>query len=340
MDFVFDQQYGLHLCLVKPVLVCPVCGKEAVLKERRITREGDYLTWECPLHPQAQLVQQHHMAPDLVALDPRKTYNWGVSNQHGDTKAEFWEKNYEQNRHLVTKQSVWDLPQSDAVYLVGSGPSLKEQAGLFDGIREGTVITLNDAQRFVRGDYFFSVDFLFRDLEPDMVRDTTAIFPPLVEPRLAALPWKDVRWIRSGARHPIADRIGAAHPELYPYYEGLNGTYAAMQIIAKVLKPKLIVLVGIDAAFSGGEAHAGKAAKFDDSLKVVPGPAGDPWITSDILLAQRDYLMAQLMFLTLAGVHVWNASEGIVPEEVHIRVAPRIALKDAIAKINGQKQEG
>ena len=339
MDFVWDKASGLHLCLIKPVWVCPECGKEAPIFEKRITAEGTYDTYRCPNHPDAKLIQQHHMAPDLVSMDPRKDYGWGVSQQHGDPKARFWEQNYEANRGLIDGQSVWDLPQSNIVYLVGSGPSLKEQLPLFDKIGEGVVITLNDAQRYVKGDYFFTVDFIFENLGPEHARDTVALLPPYATPKLTRLPWKDIRWIRSGAHNPIMERISNAHPNVWHYWEGLNGTYACMQFIVQILKPQIVVLVGMDAAFSGGQDHIGKDLKWDETHRVVQGPDNSSWLTSEILLSQRDYMMAQLMYLTLGGIKVWNASGGIVPEVMHVRVAPRVELGEAIGKLNGEKQE-
>ena len=340
MELIFDPKTGMQLMLVKPVWVCPECQMEATVVKTVTTPSGVQTTYQCPQHPGSALMQQSHMVPDLTALKQNADYGWAGSRQHGDKKAWFWKRNYADLKDIVTERSVWDLPQSDVVYVVGSGPSLKKNAKLLRERAGGVVLALNDAVRYVSPDYFLAVDFVFDRVKPRHARNVTAIFPPVVPPKLARLPWKDVRWIRSGVRAPFWDDIEKHHGSLWRYWEGLNCTYAALQLVYDRLKPKTIVLVGIDCGFPDGCRHIGEPILWEPDLKVVEGPGRKPVISNDIMLAQRDYLAAQCYFLRMRGIEVINATEGGLAAEgirPDVRVATPMTLKDAMDAVQKRK---
>jgi hypothetical protein len=278
------------------------------------------------------------MIPDPVALVPGKDYGWSASHQEGDVKPKHWKENWDINRPLITERSVWDLPKADGgiVYLVGSGPSLKKQLPLFKTIKRGTVITLNDAQRYVKGHYFFALDYVFEKLSQEHVRDTTAILAAVVHPGLSTLPWKDVRWIRSAAKAPVATDIAEAHPKLWPYWEGLNCTTAAIQAICSIFQPEKLVLCGMDCGFPGGMRHIDEPLKYEPGQVVESGPDGEPVLTDAMMMSQRDYLAALCAFMTFAGIQVVNATEGgLAFHKLELHIAPRVPLSDVIGNLNG-----
>jgi hypothetical protein len=341
MEFHFDKEAGLHLALVNEVWVCPVCKMEAPVVSTVTDATGTRRTFRCPTHPDAVLTPAHHMIPDPVALMPGKNYGWEASRQPGDLKPEMWQKNWDANKPVITDRSVWDLPEADGgiVYLVGSGPSLAKQLPLFENIKRGTVITLNDAQRYVRGHYFFALDYVFDRLKPEHAAGTTAILAAVVTPMLARLPWKDIRWVRSAAKAPIATDISVAHPKLWAYWEGLNCTTAAIQTIAAIFKPQTLVLCGMDCGFPNGERHIGEPLKYEPGQVVECDFEGRPVITDPMMLSQRDYLATLCTFFAFAGVHVVNATEGgIAFHKLELEIAPRAPLKSVIEEHNAIPQ--
>lgn len=338
MELLFDREAGIHVALVNEVWVCETCNVEAQIAESHTVNGTTQTVYRCKEHPDAKLKRAHHMIPDPVALVPGKDYGWEASRQVGDVKPKFWKENWDANRPVITEKSIWNLPEADdgTVYLVGSGPSLQKQIPLFEKIKRGTVVTLNDAQRYVKGHYFFALDYVFDRLEPEHAKDTTAILSAVVNPKLARLPWKDVRWIRSAAKAPVATEISDAHPKLWPYWEGLNCTVAAIQAICAVMKPRRVVFCGQDCGFPGGMRHIGEPLKYEATQRVMEGPEGEPVITDDMMLAQRDYLAALSTFMSFAGIQVINATEGgLAFHELRIPVAPRVPLEKVIGDFNG-----
>jgi len=344
LEFMRDPKTGIHMAFIKPVFVCPICGIEApvvlVVEDLKAGRREE--TYQCPVHPDAVLIQHHHMVPDPCSVDPNRDYGWQASRQHNDGKPDLWKANYERNRELITGRTVSaaTVPTAKVVYLVGSGPSLGKNVQQLMGVRTGAIVALNDSLRGVTNHnpgvdkYFFAVDFIFDRIEAVNVGGWTAVLPPICAPKLPRLPWKDLLWIRSGVHCAVLDEIYANHGGLWKYYEGLNCTYAAVQFILQALKPEKIVLVGMDCGFTGGHRHVDEKLKWEPGYIVEYDGAGGPCISNDMMKSQRDYLFAQLFFAQLAGVQTVNCTEGgTMPEAMTVRVAPRGALAEVV-KLN------
>ena len=145
--------------------------------------------------------------------------------------------------------------------------------------------------------------------------------------------------MRSGASDRLTDRIAQEHPNLWKHFEGTNCSFAAYQFIAQLLKPKALILAGMDCAFPermrrlDGEKIDGP--KPGEQFMVALDPDGVPWITNDTYMKIAEMTAAMLLHFSLAGVNVLNATEGgIIAEKLLITMARRSTLEAAVTFAN------
>jgi len=330
MYIKYDDESGMRLAMMREVWVCPECHVEGDLVQTITTAAGEQKTYQCPTHPGAKLRPASHMVPDPCAIRQDVEYSWSASRQHRDGREKLWTANFKANGEVITTRSAWDIPTADKVYVVGGGPSVKKQAKHLNQLDDGVVIAMSRGLKYVKADYFLALDHVFKDLAPRHVKGVTAILAPVVAPALARLPWADRRWIASAVHNNLNDAIRKTHPTLWKYYEGLNVTYVAMQLCATVFKAKRVVLVGIDCSFPMDEHHAGEALKFEPGLIVAGTPTGGACITNPMMVEQRAYMVAQILFMQAHGIKVEVAGdEGIIPVRNLIQqevIIPRVKL--------------
>ncbi|HUU46083.1 MAG TPA: 6-hydroxymethylpterin diphosphokinase MptE-like protein [Acidobacteriota bacterium] len=335
MRFVFDTDTGIRMAIMRTVHVCEVCGIEMDVVSR--TQQGPMSTetYQCAAHPTARFRDAAHMIPDPCMVDPSRDYGWAGSRSTGDKKPTIQRANYNGNKALITDETVDQIPQCDVVYLVGAGPSLKKNAAALKEVTSGIVIALNAAINYAQADYFLAIDYAFTNVPAERAKKCDAILATSVNPALAALPWKRRLWMTSGVKAEPQTDIAEAHPKLWRFFEGLNCTFAAMQLIAQQIKPKRIVLVGMDCCFTDGEHHPGEPIAYGGGLHVVSTRDNRPALSCEILDWQGKYLAAQCEMLAEHNIEVINATEGgALPKVLTITLAADAKLADMVADNN------
>jgi hypothetical protein len=323
---------GQKALSIDQIWVCPDCGCFAQPHEQK---------WSCEAHPDRPAELKH-----ITVTDPYEavTFNKATVRPVHDPRVAHWKRNYAANASII-KNSVYDLPQSDVVYLVGCGPSLEVNGHWLRHVSNGTIITLNDALNWVpNADYFLCMDHVFQNTRGNA--KTTAVLAPTVRNELARLPWKDVRWMRSSATgtEPF-ETIHKRHPDLWLYDEGLNCTFTAYQFIAQILNPKCLVLVGLDCGFSPDRERVGKALSWNDKDQyvVVPDAFGRPTLCNGLYSRVINFTVAMLSWFQKHGCQVVNANAGgALPTQIGIQsvetVAPMQPLPDVIRADNERKR--
>ena len=264
-------------------------------------------------------------------LDPGACRSTGLTPERLK-RADF---NYAVNHPLI-KLSAGDVPPSDVVYLVASGPSLRKNWKRLLDVRRGVVVGVNQTPMILptaRMDYFFCVDGLLDGSHwKRPMTSTVGIFDVAATHAVQFGRWKEMRWFVPAMRNRLYDAAREDFPHLALVEHGLNVTFSALSWIVRVLQAKTIVLVGMDFAFSDGMRHFFEPLAFDpdEHYAVAKDVHKRAVITSDSLLEFAEWHAAALWFLRDAGIRVINATEGgILAEFVEAR-----PLADVVRELN------
>jgi len=226
-----------------------------------------------------------------------------------------YELNYVVNKPHI-RLSAGDVPGSEIVYLVGSGPSLRKNRRHLADVRRGVVVGVNQTPAIVpteRMDYFFCVDWSLDGSHwKGRMQRTVGVFDVAVTPAVHLGNFREMRWFLPAGRSAFYDRARQEFPHLVILEHGLNVTFSALAWIVRALRAKTIVLVGMDCAFSDGMKHFFEPLTFDRSEDyfVASDLDGRAVITNRIYLDVAEWHAAAFYFLKEAGIRVINATEG------------------------------
>jgi len=160
------------------------------------------------------------------------------------------------------------------------------------------------------------------------------VFDAAVSPAVHGLGLKRELWFVPSGRSRFYDGVRADFPHLARLEHGLNVTFTALCWIVRMLKAKVIVLVGMDCAFSDSWRHFDEPLTFDrDEDYLVAGDVNSrAVITNSIYLSIAEWHTAVFYFLTSAGVRVINATEGgLLRNFVEVR-----DLASTVDELNGE----
>jgi len=232
--------------------------------------------------------------------------------------------------------SAADLPESDVVYLVGSGPSLRKNWEHVLDVTRGVVVGVNQAPALIpteRMDYFFCIDYSLDGSHWSQgMQQTIGIFDVAVTPAVHRSDFKEMRWFVPASRSAFYDKARNDFPQLVMLEHGLNVTFTALSWIVRCLKARTIVLVGMDCAFPESMKHFDEPLAFDadEEYLVARDVAGRAVITNRIYLDLAEWHTGVFYFLKEAGIRVINATEGgILTNFVEL-----CQLSDVVRKLN------
>jgi hypothetical protein len=269
-------------------------------------------------------------------------------NKPDKGRAERWEANYAANAAMIRRMAD-DVPPSDVVYLVASGPSLERNGPALLDIRRGVKVAVNWTLNWSAQtgypvslfDYFMCVDFALKPEGWADFPDVTGVFDVLINPPVAEKAWKDRLWFCSAAQgeNPTALKARVEHPTLPEYDTGLNVTYCALQWACLALKARTVVVVGADCALTWGRYHCGSWAKYDDwkpvEFIVMRDNYGVPVVSLEHLVAIADWTGGAFYWMQKAGIRVINATEGgILSQFCEIK-----KLREAVEELNAAEHE-
>ncbi len=323
--FIRDWKTGTRLAILGETWQCKEC--RAVLPG-----VAPGIAAACPKHPQAaselNVTMLPHPADDASGVALKQ------SQVEGDPRIKLWTKNYEANAPRIAVApggSFEGIPTSDVVWIVGAGPSLERQIQDLAQVEVGVKVGANLAARWVPSlDYFVAVDANFKDC--DGLPDATAILDVCANPALATKPFKEVRWVTRAGSSPLLDRIRAERPGIFAYYEHWHVMPAIFAFVARVLRPKVVILVGCDCGHTNARRHP-----FEDLIlqgheryALEVGINNRP-VVMDLCMSEiRSTTETLCAFLAMDGVKVINATEGgALPETFPLPIAERKSLADA-----------
>ena len=233
--------------------------------------------------------------------------------------------------------SAGDVPHSDVVYLVGSGPSLRKNHEHLLDVTRGVVVGVNQTPRVIpteRMDYFFCIDYSLNGSHwsHGMPR-TVGVFDLAATPAVHLGKFRETRWFVPASRSEFYDRARQDFPHLVRLEHGLNVTFTALSWIVRVLKARTIVLVGMDCSCPESMRHFDEPLVFDagEEYLVAKDVRGHAVITNRIYLDMAEWHTGVFWFLKDAGIRVVNATEGgILTNFVEQR-----CLHDVVPELNG-----
>ena len=247
-----------------------------------------------------------------------------------------YELNYVANRPHV-RLSAGDVPRSDVVYLVGSGPSLRKNWMHLLDVTRGVVLGVNQTPGLIpteRMDYFMCIDYSLDGSHwRDRMHGTVGIFDVAATPAVHLGSFKEKRWFVPASRSPFYDKARLAFPHLVMLEHGLNVTFTALSWIVRVLKARTIVLVGMDCSCPESMRHFDEPLVFDagEEYLVAKDVRGHAVITNRIYLDMAEWHTGVFWFLKDARIRVINATEGgILTNFVEQR-----CLHDVVPELNG-----
>ena len=251
-------------------------------------------------------------------------------------RIEQYQLNYIVNKPKV-ELSAGDVPESEVVYVVGSGPSLRKNHQHIRGVSRGVVVSVNQTPMIIpteHMDYFFCIDYSLDGSHwKDRMHETVGIFDVAATPAVHLGNFKEMRWFVPASRSPFYDKARHDFPHLVMLEHGLNVTFTALSWIVRVLEAKTIVLVGMDCSCPDGMRHFNEPHAFDpeEEYLVAKDIRGHAVITNCIYLDMAEWHTGVFYFLKEAGIRVINATEGgILTNFVEQR-----ELKDVVQELNG-----
>jgi hypothetical protein len=269
---------------------------------------------------------------------PLETGAYGTTSMDDPARLQRYELNYAVNKHTI-RLSAHDVPGSDVVYLVGSGPSLRGNWREILDVSRGVVVGVNQTPAVIpteHMDYFFCIDSSLDGSHwKHRMRQTVGIFDVAVTTAVHQGDFQEMRWFVPASRSAFYDRVHADFPDLVRLEHGLNVTFTALSWIVRVLRAKTIVLVGMDCACSHGMKHFDEPLVFDpkEEYLVARDVRGGAVITNRNYLDMAEWHTAAFYFLKEAGVRVINATEGgILTNFVEQR-----RLKDVVPEVNSRQ---
>jgi hypothetical protein len=260
------------------------------------------------------------------------------SESMDDERLRRCELNYVVNKpHVVL--SAGDVDESEIVYLVGSGPSLRKNWRHVLDVTHGTVVGVNQTPAVIpteHMDYFFCIDGSLEGAEwKCRMQRTTGVFDVAVTPAVHEGHFKEKRWFLPASRSKFYDKARGDFPHLVMLEHGLNVTFTALCWIVRVLRAKMIVLVGMDCAFTDSMRHFEEPLLYrpQGEYVIAKDLAGRAVITNRTYLEIAEWHAAAFYFLKDAGMRVINATEGgILTNFVEV-----MELKDVVAELNTVK---
>jgi len=252
-----------------------------------------------------------------------------------DERLKRYELNYVVHKPHI-KRSAGDVPESEIVYLVGSGPCLRKNWKHLLEVSRGVVVGVNRTPAVIptgRMDYFFCIDYRIRgDHWKHGMPETVGIFDVAASTDVHLGKFKEMRWFLPATKSRFYDRAQSEFPHLVRLEHGLNVTFSALSWIVRVLKAKTIVLVGMDCAFPDSMKHFDEPLMFDaqEEYMVARDVEGRAVVTSRVLLEIAEWHTAVFYFLREAGIRVINATEGgLLSNFVELR-----QLADVVEELN------
>ena len=230
-------------------------------------------------------------------------------------RLERYELNYVANKPKI-ELSAGDVPESEIVYLVGSGPSLRKNYPHLLEVTRGVVVGVNQTPILIpteHMDYFFCIDYSLDGSHwRDRMHETVGIFDVASTPAVHLGNFREMRWFVPASRSSFYDRARADFPHLVMLEHGLNVTFTALSWIVRVLKARTIVLVGMDCSCPDSMRHFDEPLAFDpeEEYLVAKDVRGRAVITSSLYLDMAEWHTGVFYFLKEAGIRVINATEG------------------------------
>jgi len=272
-----------------------------------------------------------------------------VMNEGQELRNKVWLENYEANRSLISRPAT-DVPQSDVVYLVASGPSLESNVPALLDIKRGVKVAVNWTLAWCAEmgfgpdlfDYFACIDYHIKPLEHQEYPNVVGVFDVVVNPSVPRLGFKDRLWFTSDAQdgNPAAMKAQAENVGLPEYDAGLNVTFSILQWAIFALGAKTVVLVGADCALTYGRFHCGTWAKYDfwhpAEFTVLPDIYGRPVVSVKNLVDVADWTLGAFYFMRENGIRVINATEGGLLSQ-HCELKP---LEETVAELNEGDGDG
>lgn len=317
-QFRFDEKIGGLIAEMEQVGACRVCQME--LPPRMV------LAYRCPDHPDTKAGLRTKMVAD--PLDEKLNHHRLLSSLIlNDPRTEYWKKNCRENMEFIEEHgflSAGDVGASDYVILAGCGPSLSAQADRLNRVKNATLVATNDAVNLLpNADYMIAMDYKFTEVRTILPSPKTTLIMDLAgDSAMARMPWKEVRWIhRSGLSYwdvPEFRDIYRNYGHCPSWNDGINITYTALQWIAKVLQPKVIVLVGFEFCFDmltgltrcTGEMMRWNQEETNANYTVVRDSRGFPAVTTPSMVLAGQYNLVLLVFLRAHGIPTVNCTIG------------------------------
>lgn len=280
------------------------------------TQDGHYLVVDI----QKKMIQQELgvLTPDITRPLPKDLLN--KMHDHAgqlvleDQKTCRWNMSLNKTQIRKSINSLKGSAKGKTAYIVGNGPSLKQNGHLLKEIRKGVVIAINGSTHIVKNpDYFFSIDFVGREhwVDCDLTK-TTAILSPYVPPFIANGKFKDKRWFPFTVGREIIEDTRRLFPKFDTLQQGFSGTFPAVHF-AYYLGCETIVFVGQDLAFTDGYMHSEdiEKTKFNAQWDYIPTVTlrGEVALTVSKFILTRNMIAGLCYWLLKAGIKVINATE-------------------------------
>lgn len=229
----------------------------------------------------------------------------------------YWTKNYALNRDLI-KVSASKVEQSDIVYLVACGKSMEENAKLMKHVKRGRIVAVNGAGAYDMDTHYHFVHDSQGALESDITHDIPYgvynIYADTIPTHSKFI--KDRLWYIPNLHGLLEDEFKGFPSIPVP----VNVTYSALWWIALHLKPKVVVLCGLD---FGGRVDDGL---WHSHAFVEPTPYTNQNLGMVLFMS---YHIPLLYFMRMNGIKTIITPKSLLNEEAYV-----IPLAETIEHIN------
>ncbi len=239
-----------------------------------------------------------------------------------------WELNYAANAGRV-KKSADAVTSEEIVWVFGDGPGLRKNRSEIGRIGTGAVVGVEDAGLVIPSErlkyLFCGEEFEAGEAwERRYLGRTTGVLNVGTDVRVNVLGFGRRVWYAGGeAREARVMRLD----------EAPDARCAGLCWVARALRPRVIVLAGMDFAFSGGWRRYDEPLQYEAEADylVARDIEGNAVLTDQANLSAAEWVLGACRVLRVAGVRVINASEGgLLGEDVELKT-----LGDVVDELNG-----
>ena len=225
------------------------------------------------------------------------------------------ELNYAVNRGRIV-ESAEKVERVGVVWLVNDGPGLRKNRRLTGRIGTGAVVCIGrawEAMEAERLDYLFcGEEFTAEAGDKRKLAGTTGVLEVGVAPGVHGLGMKREVWWTPMGGGEFEAKVREEQPGVMRLERGPSEACAALGWVARALAPRVIVLAGMDCAFTDSWRRYDEALRFEGEREylVAEDIEGRAVMTDAEQLETAEWLTAAAWWLGRTGVRVINASEG------------------------------